>query len=266
MNKLFWPLLAAILAGCATGPSIDRSVSARSQDSRVKFLVVHYTGADFPGAMKILTQGEVSSHYLVEDGAGKIFGLVDEERRAYHAGASSWKGQNQLNYSSIGIEIVNPGYTDGPGGRTWYDFQEEQIANLIRLMKSIVARHAIKSENILGHSDIAPQRKVDPGPRFPWRRLAGEGLGVWPDAARVAERRAAFDAALPELAWFRAKLAQQGYEVPPASEPDEATRRVIAAFQMRYRPALFDGTPDAETAAILDVLTAANATNGAQAQ
>lgn len=255
MNKLLLPLLAAILTGCATGPYVDRSIAAKSQDSRVKFLVVHYTEGNFAGSLKTLTEGAVSSHYLVEESEGEIYGLVDEERRAYHAGLSSWKGQNQLNYSSIGIEIVNSGLKDTPEGKTWFDYPEKQIASLIRLMKQIVARHDIKPENILGHSDIAPQRKIDPGPRFPWRRLASAGLGIWPDASRVATMKALFDTQLPDLAWFRQKLAQHGYEVPPATELDEATRRVIAAFQMRYRPASFDGTPDAETAAILEVLT-----------
>ena len=105
------------------------------------------------------------------------------------------------------------------------------------------------------HSDMAPQREGDPGPRFPWRRLASEGRGIWPDASRVASLKTQFDTQLPDLAWFRQKLAQQGYEVPQTTELDEATRKVIAVFQMRYRPALFDGTPDAETAAILEVLT-----------
>ena len=255
MNKLLLPLIAAILTGCATGPYVNRSITAKSQDSRVKFLVVHYTEGNFARSLKTLSEGAVSSHYLVDDSDGKIYGLVDEERRAYHAGASSWKGQNQLNYSSIGIEIVNSGLKDTPEGRTWYDYPEKQLSSLIRLMKQIVARHEIKPENILGHSDIAPQRKIDPGPRFPWQRLASEGLGIWPDASRGASLKTQFDTQLPDLAWFRQKLAQQGYEVPQTTELDEATRKVIAVFQMRYRPALFDGTPDAETAAILEVLT-----------
>jgi len=255
LNKLLLSLIVVILTGCATGPYIDRSISAKSQDSRVKFLIVHYTEGNFAGSLKILSEGAVSSHYLINDSDGKIYGLVDETRRAYHAGVSSWKGQNQLNYSSVGIEIVNPGLTATPAGDAWHDYPEQQIENLIRLMKQIVDRHDIKPENILGHSDIAPQRKIDPGPRFPWRRLAGEGLGIWPDARRVAAAQPRFEAQLPELAWFREKLAQFGYEVPPTVELDEANRRVIAAFQMHFRPARFDGLPDAETAAILEVLT-----------
>ncbi|MBI3523515.1 MAG: N-acetylmuramoyl-L-alanine amidase [Betaproteobacteria bacterium] len=266
MNKLLLPLLAAaILSGCASSPIIDRSISAKSQDSRVKFLIVHYTQGNFVNALKTLSQGDVSSHYLVDDSSGKIYGLVDEARRAYHAGVSSWKGQNQLNYSSVGIEIVNSGPAKTPEGIVWQEYPAQQITNLIWLMKQIVARHEIKPENILGHSDIAPQRKIDPGPSFPWHRLADEGLGVWPDANRVAAMKAVFDAQLPVLAWFQQKLAQFGYEVPQSTELDEPTRRVVAAFQMHFRPSRYDGIPDAETAAILEVLTSPSDPTGGQA-
>jgi N-acetylmuramoyl-L-alanine amidase len=112
----------------------------------------------------------------------------------------------------------------------------------------------VKPENVVGHSDIAPQRKVDPGPKFPWKRLADEGLIVWPDAARVAERRAVYERDLPDVAWFQDHLFRHGFEVPRDGALDEQTVRVIAVFQMKYRPARYDGVPDAETAAILDVL------------
>jgi N-acetylmuramoyl-L-alanine amidase len=110
---------------------------------------------------------------------------------------------------------------------------------------------------VVGHSDIAPQRKVDPGPLFPWKRLADEGLVAWPDAQRVAEFRRAHEQQLPEPAWFQRALATLGYETPGSGLLDEATRRVIAAFQMKYRPARHDGLPDAETAALLQALAPA---------
>ena len=123
-------------------------------------------------------------------------------------------------------------------------------------MKDIVKRHGIRPDRILGHSDIAPLRKIDPGPKFPWKRLADEGLIAWPDAARVAQRRSVYETIAPDVRWIQAKLAAHGYAVPQSGELDEDTRSVLAAFQMKYRQRLVDGIPDAETAALLDVLTA----------
>jgi N-acetylmuramoyl-L-alanine amidase len=242
--------LSFALAGCATGPAIDTSYRSISQDSRVQFLVLHYTWGDYEDALGILTKGPVSSHYLVRDNPPTIYGLVDESRRAYHAGASSWQGNTNLNASSIGIEIVNRG--DALGG--WQDYPQAQIDVVIDLVKDIVRRHNIRPDRIVGHSDIAPQRKTDPGPKFPWRRLADAGLIRWPDAAEVARRRPRFEQELPDVEWFQGMLAKHGFAVPRNGELDEATQRVVIAFQMKYRPARFDGIPDAETAALLDVL------------
>ena len=121
-------------------------------------------------------------------------------------------------------------------------------------MRDIVQRHNIRADRIVGHGDIAPQRKVDPGPLFPWKRLADEGLILWPEASRVAQLRPEMERQLPDTAWFQRSLAEHGYETPRHGQFDEATRRVLAAFQMRYRPARFDGQPDAETAALLAAL------------
>jgi N-acetylmuramoyl-L-alanine amidase len=260
--KRLLPLIAAlVLAGCAT-PRIDKSYTAKSQDSRVQYLILHYTAGDFPGSLKTLTEGPVSAHYLVKDAPPAIYQLVDETRRAYHAGVSSWKGDTSLNASSIGIEIVNRGFVDdpaNPGQRQYFDFPPEQIDAVLELTKKIVAEHHIKPERVLGHSDIAPQRKFDPGPRFPWKRFADAGLIVWPNEAVVAQRRPAFEQALPEAAWFQQRLAQHGYAVPQTGAWDEATKNVMVAFQTKYRPASFTGAADAETAALLDALTAPNA-------
>lgn len=247
-------LLLALLGGCASGPPIDTTYTSRSQDSRAQFLILHYTAGGFQGSLKWLTEGPVSSHYLVNDKPPTVYRLVDENRRAYHAGASSWKGNTQLNASSIGIEIVNPGSRPVPDGLQWLDYPRDQIDAVIALVKKIVADHGIKPERVLAHSDIAPQRKTDPGPRFPWRRLADEGLIQWPDAALVVQRRPRFDAHLPDVEWFQWSLARFGFVVPVNGELDKATQNVIAAFQMKYRPANIDGIPDAETAALLDVL------------
>lgn len=263
LNLLAIPILLSLLAGCTTaplepaGPKIDTTYNAKGQSSRARFLVLHYTVSDNPTSIKILTEQQVSAHYLVTNhGQPVIYRLVDENRAAYHAGNSSWKNFTQLNTSSIGIEIVNPGWTATPdGGRLFYPFPQSQMDVLIPLLKDIVRRHGIAPENVLGHSDIAPQRKQDPGPLFPWARLAREGLVLWPDANRVALVRPVFDVTLPDIFWFQRKLATHGYAIQQTGMLDQQTRTVLQAFQMKYRPADFAGNLDAETAALLEVLT-----------
>lgn len=256
MKSLLATLLVALLTGCVSTPVIDRSLTAKSQSSRVKYIIVHYTVSDTPQSIKILTEQTVSSHYLLTDEqAPKIYQLVDESLQANHAGVSNWKGHTLLNGSSVGIEIVNKGFTEGPDGRVWYPFAQPQVDQLIALLKKIVARHGVPPENILGHSDIAPQRKQDPGPLFPWYQLAQHGLIVWPDPAKVSAAKVLFDQQAPDVGWFQKKLAAHGYAVPQNGEYDEATKNVITAFQMKYRPLIIDGTPDLETAALLEALT-----------
>lgn len=249
MTRWLLALAALAMAGCTALP-IDTSYTSRNQESRVQFLVLHYTYSDYPGALKELTEGTVSSHYLVRDDPPTIYRLVDENRRAWHAGVSSWQGNTQLNSSSIGIEIVNSGNRTGD----WAPYPPAQVDAVLALVRDIVARHKIRPDRVVGHSDIAPQRKVDPGPRFPWKRLADEGLIVWPKAETVAQRVPAFASSLPDVRWFQFKLEQVGFSVPQHGELDSASRRVLAAFQMKYRPARYDGEPDAETAALLDAL------------
>ncbi|MBB6134472.1 N-acetylmuramoyl-L-alanine amidase [Massilia aurea] len=260
MKSIFAALALAVLAGCTTTapttPKYDTTYDAVGQSSRARFLVLHYTVANTPASIKILTQQQVSSHYLLTDEAQpKIYRLVDENRAAWHAGNSSWKNFTQLNNSSIGIEIVNAGWKDTPQGRVYAPFPQAQMDALLPLVKDIVARHGIAPENVLGHSDIAPLRKQDPGPQFPWQRLAQEGLILWPDANRVAAVRPAFEALLPDVAWFQRKLATHGFGLVQSGAYDEATRTTLAAFQMKYRPRDISGVADAETAALLEVLT-----------
>jgi N-acetylmuramoyl-L-alanine amidase len=162
----------ALLAGCGTttpgGVPIDTTYSSRGQDSRVMFLVIHYTVANFPLSLKILTEGEVSAHYLLSDETPpRIYRLVDESRRAWHSGPSAWRGHRMLNASSIGIEIVHPGLVNTPEGRVFAPFRQDQIDVLIPLVKDIVARHGIRPQRIVGPTDRGPQRQQGPGAPVP---------------------------------------------------------------------------------------------------
>ncbi|NLC37467.1 MAG: N-acetylmuramoyl-L-alanine amidase [Alcaligenaceae bacterium] len=248
---------SALLAGCAapdgsTALRIDRSTQAVSQSSRVSFVVLHYTVADTPRSLEILSQRNVSSHYLItDDEPPRIYQLVDESRRAWHAGQSEWYGRSDLNASSIGVEIVNKGPVDDG----WQAYSDSQIEALTTLLRDIVARHQIHDRNVVGHSDVAPQRKQDPGPAFPWKQLADAGLGRWYDEAKAGRIAARYrEEGLPPAHVIQEKLRRAGYAAPYSGTLDAGTRRVLRAVQMHFRPARHDGEPDAETLAILDTL------------
>jgi N-acetylmuramoyl-L-alanine amidase len=260
LQKFALLFFATILGGCATGPKVDKTYLADGQDSRVQFLIIHFTAENLEKSLRYLTKGPVSSHYLVTDEpTPRVLQLVDESKRAWHAGVSSWGLAGALNASSVGIEIVNLGPVRAADGSVAYQpFPEAQVEAVVKLSKEIVTRHGIKPSNVLGHSDIAPQRKEDPGPQFPWKKFADAGLIVWPDPVQVSARRAGFEASLPGAEWFQQTLAAFGYGVPRTGAWDKETLRVLSVFQMRYRPAKHDGEPDAETAAILDTLLASN--------
>ncbi len=258
-------LMPLLVAACATpgmgttegGIPVVTTHTAKGQDSRALFLVIHYTVADLPQSLHILTEREVSAHYLLTDETPpRIYRLVDENRRAWHSGLSGWKGHRLLNASSIGIEIVHPGFRPGPdGARVYQPFSDVQIDALIPLVRDIVTRHQIRPERVLGHGEVTPSYKEDPGPTFPWHRLAAAGLvPPLPDAARVATQRAVYEAALPDAAWFQQQLQQWGYQIERTGQWDAQSRRVMMNFQMRYRPADYRAEMDAESAALLWVL------------
>jgi N-acetylmuramoyl-L-alanine amidase len=235
-------------------PNIDRSYTSQNQDSRALYIVLHYTVLDWEKSLKVLTTGgQVSAHYLVRDNPVASYALVDENRRAWHAGASFWAGNTNLNSASIGIEIVNPGFVDGPGGRVYAPFPQAQVDEVIALVRDIQKRHQVRPERIIGHADIAPGRKQDPGPQFPWKQLADAGLIPWPDGPSVVVKTLEHEVAPRDVAWLQDRLARIGYNVSRSGQLDVMTKEVIATFQMKYRPRDISGTPDAETAALIEV-------------
>jgi N-acetylmuramoyl-L-alanine amidase len=217
---------------------------ARPEGAAIDILVLHYTGmktAKEALARLCDPQARVSAHYTI-DRDGRVYRHVPEERRAWHAGVSYWAGERNVNARSIGIEIVNPGHEFG-----YVPFADAQIGALIDLSRGIFARHPIPPHRVVGHSDIAPPRKTDPGELFPWKELAEYGIGVWWQNAPLAGDAAA--ARVPEL------LAQFGYGVPP--EVDWPLESVITAFQRRFRTEKIDGVADPETVARLCALVTA---------
>ncbi|MEQ1867245.1 MAG: N-acetylmuramoyl-L-alanine amidase [Micropepsaceae bacterium] len=214
-------------------------------------LIMHYTGMQScEAAVSRLTDAaaRVSSHYTIDED-GTIYRHVADAMRAWHAGVSHWRGATDINSRSIGIEIVNPGHEFG-----YRAFPEAQIEAVIGLSKAIVARHPIPPRNVIGHSDIAPGRKTDPGELFPWKRLADAGLGLWVEAAaghEAALSRGMTGAHVDEL---QAALAHYGYGLDASGLYDERTEIVVSAFQLHFRPTNFDGVADAETLAQLRAL------------
>jgi N-acetylmuramoyl-L-alanine amidase len=219
---------------------------ARPQGQAVDILLLHYTDmASAAAALERLCDpaARVSAHYCVDED-GTVYRLVDEARRAWHAGVSSWAGASDINARSIGVELVNPGHTCG-----YRPFPAAQMTALSALAKAILARHPIPPGRVLGHSDVAPARKRDPGELFDWRALAAAGIGLWPDAPGPADPA-------PGIAEIQAQLARFGYAVPRHGRLDDETRAVLAAFQRHFRPAAVTGEPDGETAARLAALLA----------
>lgn len=224
----------------------------------VRHTVVHYTGMKSRDeALQRLCDpaAKVSAHYLI-DQEGAVFRLVPEDQRAWHAGVAYWRGERDINSSSVGIELCNPGHDWG-----YRAFPAPQLAALKDLLAGIFARYGLSADALLGHSDIAPSRKLDPGELFPWRHFAESGFGLWPeDAAPVAGHA--------DLTGALRRLSEIGYAVPttPAEgsdilNADSATTDVIKAFQRRYLPDQIDGRLDTLTAARIAAVAVACALN-----
>jgi N-acetylmuramoyl-L-alanine amidase len=219
----------------------------------IRHLLIHYTGMKTPGealARLCAADSGVSAHYLVDED-GTIYGLIDDNDRAWHAGVGFWAGTRDINSTSIGIEVVNPGHEYG-----YRPFPAIQIEAVIDLAQDIVRRHGIAATAVLGHSDIAPSRKQDPGELFPWAELAARGIGIWPTEMGTSSPSTTVD-------W--SALSRIGYAVPngPGADildPASGAQDVITAFQRRFRPSKVDGLIDPETAARITAVAAAYAT------
>jgi N-acetylmuramoyl-L-alanine amidase len=207
-------------------------------------LILHYTGmTSAAAALERLCDpaAKVSSHYLIDED-GSVVALVPERARAWHAGVSAWLRQAGLNDRSVGIELVNPGHEWG-----YRAFPEPQYQACIELCQAIIRRWSVPARRVLGHSDVAPERKEDPGELFDWPRLAAAGIGLWPSGGEGAPRN---------VATLQAQLAAFGYAVPRHGRLDRATELVITAFQRHFRPEWVDGVADRATLARLDGLLA----------
>lgn len=215
----------------------------------IDMLVLHYTGmASTADAVDLLCSPEakVSAHYVVDED-GQVLRLVPEEKRAWHAGVSSWAGVSDINGHSIGIEIGNGGHDFGTP-----PFPEAQMKAVETLCREILARHPIPPRHVLGHSDIAPERKSDPGERFDWARLARAGVGVWVEPFPIVEGPSLMPGDRGDtVAELQFRLATYGYGVEVLGVYDAKTESVVRAFQRHFRPERVDGVADLSTVATL---------------
>lgn len=211
-------------------------------------VVLHYTGMPTgPEALARLCDPEakVSAHYMIEED-GRLFTLVAEERRAWHAGVSFWKGERDINAVSIGIELVNPGHEFG-----YRAFPDAQIAALVGLLDDIRGRWDIPDSRIIGHSDVAPSRKQDPGELFPWQALAAAGHGLWVEPAASPGAPLSIGDEGAGVFALQAGLTRLGYDSAPTGRFELETAVILTAFQRHWRPERIDGIADGETRARL---------------
>lgn len=239
------------------GPRIIKSTGQVVDKPTI--LVMHYTVADLDGTIKIFqTKDSVSAHYTVAKN-GTIYQHVKEEDRAWHAGAGSWGEVRDVNTYSIGIEHENAGYKDKPGqpdgvvvdgsDLQWYPFSDPQIEASIELAKDIVQRYNISPLNVIGHHDVAPTRKWDPGPLFPWKKYFENDIGAWVDD------KSSGCYISTDIGKFQKKLIKLGYtSTPSTGQLDNTTRSCVRAFQMHFRQNNISGDIDEESAIVLDNL------------
>jgi len=246
----------------------SETYQAQGKSERIKTIVLHYTVSDNDRSIKTLTTGQVSSHYLIlSNDDDKIYSLVPESERAWHAGNSGFAGRTILNDTSIGIEIVNAGvkpeYRDALRSSEleyrpyehFVAFDELQIRKVAQLVQDLVKRYDISPKNIVGHSDIAPSRKIDPGAKFPWERLYFDyGIGAWYDEFDKQFIMNQDEFAMATIPEIKQAFRDYGYQINNSDEWNKASRDVVYAFQLHFRPLRPTGEMDLETYAILKAL------------
>lgn len=230
---------SALAADLHPSPNIE----PRRNGARPNMLLLHYTGMkSAAAAIDWLSRPEsrVSCHYVIDE-AGRITQMVAECKRAWHAGISCWAGDRDINSASIGIEIQNPGHEHG-----YHEFAEAQIEAVLALSRDIVLRNGIRAERVLAHSDVAPSRKIDPGEKFDWPRLARSGIGHWVRPAPLDPLDAGWGKgeSASAVAAFQGRLGTYGYDVPRHGVLDDATACAVRAFQLHFRPGRVDGRID----------------------
>jgi N-acetylmuramoyl-L-alanine amidase len=245
-----FPPDSSVVERIEPSPNFDE----RTGLARPDMIVLHYTGMPFTDdAVHRLCdpKARVSAHYCVLEN-GSILQFVPESKRAWHAGVSAWGGDPDINSRSIGIEIANSGHD-----YSYPDFPPRQIAAVITLCRSILTRNIVRPENIVAHSDVAPSRKKDPGEKFPWRRLAQSGVGLWVEAPPPSDTvvlKPGDDG--DKVTALQRALIDYGYGLEPNGQYDTATTEVVTAFQRHFRPARVDGIVDASTQETLRKLMA----------
>ncbi|MEQ1670340.1 MAG: N-acetylmuramoyl-L-alanine amidase [Hyphomicrobium sp.] len=237
------------------------NIEPRRGVKKPSLLILHYTGmASAAKAIDWLARPEskVSCHYVIDE-AGCVTQMVPERLRAWHAGVSYWRGETDINSRSIGIEIQNPGHEDG-----YPDFPARQMAAVIALSQDIVKRNRIGPEGVLAHSDVAPERKVDPGEKFNWALLARHGLGLWvrPSPLKADDAGLSIGATGEHVANAQRLLSQYGYNIQQTGIFDAAMAKVVRGFQLHFRPKRPNGHLDRSTMLTLSRLIAASSSDG----
>lgn len=246
---LRWLLISLLLSGC-TQSIVQHKLTAISQDSRVQVIVIHATEETFEDSLRILTKDKVSSHYLINREPAEVWQLVDEDRRAWHAGTSAWQGRKALNSASIGIELVSTEHS----GVKEEPFTDAQMAKLIALLKDIQSRHHVRPDRIVGHGEVQPDHKTDPGRLFPWMTLVDAGLIPWPDPQKVLSVTAQMQS-VPSVDWWQKRFALAGYDCPATGIWDDRTLKILQVFRDKYEPRKASQPVSVSAAALLQVIT-----------
>lgn len=242
---------------------VDTSLESLAQNERIQFIVLHYTAGSNEASIKELLSNRVSAHYLLlDDDSDVIYNIVPLEKRAWHAGASSFSGKTNLNDISIGIEIVNDGIAKKYRNYSTYhpydhyvDFNENQIDKVVEILKYLTQKYNIPAKNVVAHSDIAPGRKQDPGAKFPWEMLYKKyNIGAWYDEADKEKFMDEDKFNSLSIRDIKAEFRKYGYAVNEKEEWDKEGKDVVYSFQLHFNPKKATGVMDLETYAILKAL------------